>query len=77
MEDAIGVIMRQTDYTHDVALQKLQQHNNDITLVIREYMGVIKNDKPAPRLSANQQVFKEIRTMMDDASAKYENSKKA
>jgi len=76
MDDAVGIIMRQTDYTQDVALQKLQEHNNDVMLVIREYMGVPKKAAEAPLISVNQQIFKEIRTMMDDACTKYENSKK-
>ena len=35
----IDMILRQTDYSIETATQKLQQHNNDVMAVIREYMA--------------------------------------
>ena len=69
-----AIIMRQTDYTREVATNKLLEHNNDILSVIREYNGPPK--KPARAIkSVNQQIYTEIRSLMDDAAATY-NSKK-
>lgn len=72
----VELIMRQTNYDKDVAEQKLKDHNNDYMQVIREYMTP-SNKKPVctTRLSVNQQIYKEIRSMMDDAAKKYEAEK--
>ena len=76
-EPLVELIMRQTNYDKDVAEQKLKDHNNDYMQVIREYMTPL-NKKPActTRLSVNQQIYKEIRGMMDDAAKRYESEKK-
>ena len=75
-ESNIAMIMRQTDYDTTTAEQKLKEHNDDIMQVIREYMGPSKTAvKVLPKLSTNQQTYKEIRGMMDDAAKKYELEK--
>ena len=76
-DEQINMIMRQTDYTKEISEQKLKEHNNDIMSVMREYMGPSKiSTKPASsKFSVNQQIFKEIRGMMDDASKTYQNKK--
>ena len=70
--DKIELIMRQTDYDKTTAEQKLIAHNNDITQVIREYLNPNKINKPCTtKRSVNQQIYKEIRGMMDDAAKTY------
>lgn len=71
------MILRQTDYTIEMAQQKLLEHNNDVVQVIREYMKPQAKQQSIPPkpLSTNQQIYKEIRGMMDDAAATY-NAKK-
>ena len=72
----IELIMRQTNYDKSTAEEKLAQHNNDATQVIRDYLSGGKINKPCvTRLSVNQQIFKEIRNMMDDAAKKYAEKK--
>ena len=75
-EPLIDIIMRQTNYDKDIAQKKLTEHNNDFMQVIREYM-MPTNQKPVctTKLSVNQQVYKEIRGMMDDAAKRYELEK--
>ena len=70
---AIDIIMRQTNYDEPTAREKLAKHKDDVTKVIREYLI---GDKIIPppcktRLSVNQQIYKEIRGMMDDAAKTY------
>ena len=67
----IDMIMRQTDYDASTAELKLKEHNNDIMQVIREYMGPSKTATNVTKLSTNQQIYKEIRGMMDDAAKTY------
>ena len=71
------MVLRQTDYTIEMAQQKLLEHNNDVIQVIREYMKPQAKQQPTqPKpLSTNQQIYKEIRGMMDDAAATYNNKK--
>ena len=77
--DNIGIISRQTDYDIETIKQKLLEHNNNTTEVIREYMkssASNKNKKQCnTKLSVNQQIYKEIRGMMDDAARTYESNK--
>ena len=64
------IIVRQTGYDEETASKKLEEHKNDVLAVIREYMGASKPVEKAP-VSANQAIYGEIRTMMDDAAASY------
>ncbi len=68
---AISMIMRQTNYDDITAREKLAEHK-DVMKVIREYLngGKINVISPA-KLSTNQQIYKEIRGMMDDAAKTY------
>ena len=69
----VNIVMRQTDYDHQTALTKLQNNKYDPLIVIREYMNPQKkNYKRDPVvLTTNQQVYKEIRTMLDTAEKTY------
>jgi hypothetical protein len=73
--DKTDMIMRQTNYDEATARAKLAQHKDDVTNVIREYLTGGKVIATAPpcntRLSVNQQIYKEIRGMMDDAAKTY------
>jgi hypothetical protein len=65
----IQIIMRQTDYTYEEAKNKLELYNNNIKEVIRSYLRPdISSQSPEikPQLSMNQQIYKEIRGLMDD-----------
>ena len=66
----VEIVLRQTDYTREQAFSKLQEYNNDLTKVIKMYLGA-SSEKVKPVTSVNQQIYSEIRTMMDDASLRY------
>ena len=72
------MILRQTDYSIETATQKLKDPNNDVMAVIREYMAPAANAKDLKKgttVSVNQQIYKEIRGMMDAAAKSYELKK--
>jgi hypothetical protein len=70
--DKIEMIMRQTNYDQTTAREKLTEHQNDVMRVIREYLKGGKTEQPTvTKLSTNQQIYKEIRGMMDDAAKTY------
>lgn len=76
IEEQINIIMRQTDYTKEIAAEKLKTHTGDILNVIREYNGPSRIIKPCTNFrSVNQQIYKEIRGMMDDAAKTYQANK--
>ena len=68
MEMLRDLVMRQTDYTEEQAMDKIKEHKGDVVVILREYMGpaaVIEERK----LTVNQTIYKEMRGMMDDAAA--------
>jgi len=63
LEERIQIVMRQTDYTKDVAREKLTACNYETMKCIREYLGI--TEKKAPNnVSVNQQIYRELRTIM-------------
>ena len=59
IEKLLNTIVTQTDYTKEIALEKLKYFNYDFMSVIRDYLGT-NNKKDKPK-SLNQQIYKEIR----------------
>ena len=58
-EKLLKTITMQTDYTKEIALEKLKEFNYDSMAVIRSYLGT-NNKKDKPK-SLNQQIYSEIR----------------
>jgi len=52
-------------------MQKLKEYDGNVMMIIREYMGPSKKIESNNPTSTNQVIMKEIRTMMDTASANY------
>jgi hypothetical protein len=76
MDTPIDIVMRQTDYTKEVASEKLITHKNDIFSVIREWQaGPQTADKSESSNSTSQLIYKEIRNMMGNAAANYRRKK--
>jgi len=72
------IVMRQTDYNEEQTFEKLKQHNNDITAIVREFLGATtKKNKETTNTSVNQQIYSEIRCLMDTAAANYKARKEA
>ena len=49
----------QTDYTKEIALEKLKEFNYDYMAVIRSYLGT--NNKKEKSKSLNQEIYSQIR----------------
>ena len=67
----IELIVRQTDYTEEMARIKLEYWKNNYLHVIKEYMNPNFQDKekaPEPSSTKNQMIYGEIRTFMDDVN---------
>lgn len=76
MEDtsSIDIICRQTDYTKEIALEKLKQHDYDYTAVIKDFMGI--KQKTSTRCAyVSQERYKVIRNELDNACRNYREKK--
>jgi len=67
----IDIVLRQTNYTKEIAIQKLEQHNNNVIDVIKEYMGVKPSEKKLPMKSLNQEIYRQIRVKLDTSMDEY------
>lgn len=59
-EEHIAIIKRQTDYSEEIIIEKLKIHDNNIEMILKEYLGVQEKNKDN-QLSSNQKIFKAIR----------------
>ena len=64
--EKIQMIMRQTDYSVDLAREKLMECNDDPIKVIKEYMGIVEKPKPVSK-SLNQEIYRQLRRKLDDS----------
>ena len=77
-KEVINLVMRQTDYTEEEAIDRLKKWNNNYINVIKEYLNPDfdqPREKSKPK-TLNQQMMGEIRQFMDDVYVKFENRKK-
>jgi hypothetical protein len=63
VDNMINIIMRQTTYTREETVAKLETHNNDMFKVLRDFMR-IPEKKSVPTGSLNQTIYKEIRNTL-------------
>lgn len=68
----IQMILRQTDYSEEKALGKLNEFNMDEILVIKDFLGIIPK-KEVPLKSINQEIYKQIRYKLDSCRKDYES----
>jgi hypothetical protein len=71
---AIAFILRQTDYTEDVANEKLDALNDPMK-VIQEYLGESKAPASPVCTSKNKMKYGEIRKFMDAGARQYNRQK--
>jgi len=74
--EKVQKVLRQTDYTQEVALEKLQEHNYDEISVIRAFFGIVEK-KPQNVKSVNQEIYKQLRCKLDSSMHDYRIRKEA
>ena len=74
-ERFIEITMNQTTYTREEAIASLEKHKGDITLVIKEFLGIPdkreEREKEQNSKSLNQKRYNVIRECMDTAAKKF------
>jgi len=71
IDDNVQIILRQTDYTEEIAKEKLKEFNYDHLAVIRAYFG-ISEKKTTPVISVNQEIYKQLRYRLDSNMRNYQ-----
>jgi len=62
-QEKIQLILRQTDYTQEQAIEKLQEYNKDPILVVKKYFGITEKKAPIAK-SRNQEIYRQIRNFI-------------
>ena len=75
LKDKINMILRQTDYTENEAIDKLKEFDNDYILVIKNYLGINKKSISKPVNSVNQEIYKQLRYKLDSDISDYNKKK--
>lgn len=72
IDKKIQIILGQTDYTKEYAMEKLKDHCFNEISVIRSYFGVI-DKQPQQIKSVNQEIFRQLRYKLDSSMRDYRN----
>ena len=70
INEKIQIILRQTNYTQEEAIEKLQQFNYDHLRVIKSYFGIAEKKAPLIK-SVNQEIYKQLRQNLDGSMRDY------
>ena len=71
IEEMIHRIVRQTNYSEDVAREKLKETNYNEIVTIKNYMG-IPEKKTSPMKSINQEIYRQLRTKLNSNMRDYQ-----
>jgi len=74
LEEKIQIILRQTDYTEEIAKEKLKEFNYDHIAVVKSFFGITEKKEP-PISSVNQEIYRQIRYKLDASMREYNQRK--
>jgi hypothetical protein len=70
LNQQVKKVMTQTNYTEEQAIEKLKLFNCDYMRVLKDYMGIPEKEKEKVK-SANQEIYRQIRTRLDGTMKEY------
>ena len=70
-QEAINMICRQTDYDHENARERLEAVDYDYIKVLNDFFGVKPSTVTNNNKSTNQQIYGEIRNLMDSGARRF------
>ena len=65
LNEKIQIILRQTDYTEEIAREKLKKYNFNEIAVIKYYFGITEKKEPITK-SLNQEIYKHLRHKLNE-----------
>jgi hypothetical protein len=68
INNKVQIILRQTDFSEEIAREKLKEHNFDHILVIKTFLGITEKKAP-PIKSINQEIYKQLRYQLNKSIA--------
>ena len=71
IDEKIQKVLRQTDYSENVAREKLKEYNFDEIASIKAYLGITEK-KALPVKSVNQEIYKQLRTKLNSNMKDYQ-----
>ena len=71
IEQHVQKVISQTNYTEEEAREKLRLFNCDYMRVIKDYMGIPEKKEERKVKSVNQEIFRQIRTTLDNSMKEY------
>ena len=71
IEKNVKNIMSQTNYTEEIAREKLKIFNYDFMRVLKDYMGIPEKKEISKIKSVNQEIYKQIRYNLDQTMKEY------
>lgn len=69
MDQKIEIVLRQTTYSREVAMEKLSLFDMDEIKVIKDFLGI--KDKKEQVKSVNQEIYKQLRNRLNTAMKDY------
>ncbi len=72
IKEKVALVMRQTDYNEEKALEKLKAHDYNEIAVVKEYLGVPIKKAAAPVKSVNQEIYRQLRNKLDSNMRDYQ-----
>ena len=70
IEEKVQKILRQTDYTFELALEKLKENNYDEIYTIKSYFGITEKKEQQIK-SVNQEIYRQLRNKLDSNMRDY------
>jgi hypothetical protein len=64
IEDKIKIVMGQTDYSPEVAREKLKENGYNEIATIKSYLGITEKKTQSIK-SVNQEIYKQLRNKLD------------
>jgi hypothetical protein len=74
LEEKVQFVLRQTDYTEEIAKDKLKEFNYDHIAVVKSFFGITEKKEPVVS-SVNQEIYRQIRYKLDASMREYNKRK--
>ena len=72
IDEKVQIVMRQTDYSENIAREKLKEHNFDEIATIKAYLGIV-NKNTLPVKSVNQEIYRQLRSRLNSNMKDYQS----
>ena len=71
LNELIQIVCRQTELTEEEAKDRLEKQQYNYMKVLNDYFGIKDTSKNKNRMSTNQQIYGEIRNLMDSGARSF------